>query len=160
MGNLKEEFEERKDALQDKIEDAIDNVQEGTKQVVSGTRRFLRRLLIYGLIGGVLFVIGFLLWSNWTFSEGVRAGYLIKLSRKGYVFKTYEGQLNLGGFRDSNQGNIVGNTWEFSVKKKDVYEELQKLEGKKVNLHYKEIVRAMPWQGDTNYFVYKVEQEE
>ncbi len=160
MASLKEEFEEKKESLKDKIEDAVDNVQEGVKQGVSRTKRFLRKLLIYGLVALVIGGIGFLVWSNWTYSEGVRAGYLIKLSRKGYVFKTYEGQLNLGGFRDSDQGNIVGNTWEFSVGDKEVFEKLQKLEGRKVNLHYKEIVRAMPWQGDTDYFVYKVEEEQ
>ena len=159
MSTLKDEFDEQKEKLQDKIDDALDDAQEAIQPVVKKTRRFFSRLLLWASIGLVLFAIGFLLVSNWTYSEGVRAGYLIKLSKKGYLFKTYEGQLNLGGFKDNEQGNIVGNTWEFSVTDKAIYERLQKLEGQRVNLHYKEIVRAMPWQGDTNYFVFMVEEE-
>jgi hypothetical protein len=101
-----------------------------------------------------------MLWCNWTYSDGTRTGYLIKISEKGYVFKTYEGQLNLGGFQDSDQGNIVGNTWNFSLKDDALYKRLGELEGKKVSLSYKEINKSMPWQGDTNYFVYDVKKKE
>ncbi len=96
----------------------------------------------------------YMLYANWTYSDGTRTGYLIKISEKGYIFKTYEGQLNLGGFQDSDQGNIVGNTWNFSLKDDALYKKLGELEGQKVTLSYKEINKAMPWQGDTNYFVY------
>lgn len=160
MGTKNDEFEAQKDGFRDKIEDRIDDVREDLQPIVKKTKSFFRRVLIWGGIGLVLAGIIFLLVSNWTYSEGVRAGYLIKLSKKGYVFKTYEGQLNLGGFKDNTEGNIIGNTWEFSVTDQEVYQELQKMEGQKVSLHYHEIIRAMPWQGDTNYFIYKVEKGE
>ena len=97
-------------------------------------------------------------WSNWTYSEGSRTGYLMKLSRKGYVFKTYEGQLNLGGFQETETGGLAGTIWNFSLRDEALVRQMEELEGQKVQLRYQEINQAMPWQGDTNYFVYAIEK--
>ena len=127
-------------------------VKEGAESIGRKIKRFFLMLLGILLIGGLIFV-----WvAGWTFSEGTRAGELIKVSRKGVVFKTYEGQLNLGGFQSDNAG-IVGNIWEFSTTKNNVYDRLQELEGKKIKLHYRQRYKLMPWQGKTDYFVHKVE---
>lgn len=99
------------------------------------------------------------IWAcSWTYSEGTRAGQLIKISNKGVIFKTNEGELNMGGLRvgSSNDG-LEGNLWQFSVLDKDVLEQLEASEGKRVKLSYKERYRSMPWQGDTNYFIVAVE---
>ena len=125
----------------------------GAKTVGRAIRRFFLILLAIAIIGAG----AYLWWANWTYSEGTRAGYLIKISKKGVVFKTYEGQLNLGGFQSDEQSGVIGNIWEFSVRKKEVYEQLQDLEGKQVKLHYKQKYKSMPWQGDTDYFIYKAE---
>ncbi|MEL6656440.1 MAG: 6-phosphogluconate dehydrogenase [Bacteroidota bacterium] len=127
-------------------------VKEGAESIGRKIKRFFLILLGVLLVGGLLFV-----WvAGWTFSEGTRAGELIKISKKGVVFKTYEGQLNLGGFQSDNAG-IVGNIWEFSTTKGDIYSRLQELEGKKIKLHYKQRYKPMPWQGKTDYFIHKVE---
>ncbi|MEL7248849.1 MAG: 6-phosphogluconate dehydrogenase [Bacteroidota bacterium] len=127
-------------------------VKEGAESIGRKIKRFFLILLGVVLVGGLLFV-----WvAGWTFSEGTRAGELIKISKKGVVFKTYEGQLNLGGFQSDNAG-IVGNIWEFSTTKGDIYSRLQELEGKKIKLHYKQRYKPMPWQGKTDYFIHKVE---
>ena len=127
-------------------------VKEGAESIGRKIKRFFLILLGVVLGGGRLFV-----WvAGWTFSEGTRAGELIKISKKGVVFKTYEGQLNLGGFQSDNAG-IVGNIWEFSTTKGDIYSRLQELEGKKIKLHYKQRYKPMPWQGKTDYFIHKVE---
>ncbi len=57
---------------------------------------------------------------------------------------------------ESNNG-LRGNLWEFSVLDTDVLNKLEDAEGKRVKLSYKERFKAMPWQGDTNYFVTDVE---
>ena len=62
--------------------------------------------------------------------------------------------MNLGGFQSDESSGVIGNIWEFSVTNDEVYKELQTLEGKQVKLHYREKYKAMPWQGDTNYFIY------
>ena len=127
-------------------------VEDGAKKVGSKIKRFFLILFLLAVVGGGLYF-----WvCNWTYSKGTRAGSLIKISYKGVVFKTYEGQLNLGGFQNNPNG-VTGNIWEFSVWKDEVYEELQDYEGKQVKLHYRQKYKAMPWQGDTDYFIYKVE---
>jgi len=128
--------------------------QEFAQKTWSGVKKFFLVILILAILGAG----GYYWVSSWTFSQGTRAGTLIKISKKGVVFKTYEGQLNLGGFQSDAASGVVGNIWEFSVLEGDVYKQLQQYEGKQVKLHYKERYNSFPWQGDTNYFIYKVEQ--
>ncbi len=128
-------------------------VKEGAAKVKKISKRVILLILLAGAIGGA----GYLWVCNWTYSEGARAGYLVKISRKGVIFKTYEGQLNLGGFQVPGQTPTLGSIWDFSVLKKDSYQSLQNFEGKHVKLYYKEKYKNMPWQGDTRYFVYRAE---
>ena len=112
-------------------------------------------VVVFVLIAGTA---GYFAVCNINYSDGSRAGYLIKISEKGYVFKTYEGQVNLGGIGDGEVNAIVANNiWDFSVMEDSVYHKMQELQGKHVNLYYKEKIKNFPWQGDTKYFVYKVE---
>jgi hypothetical protein len=106
----------------------------------------------------VLGIIGYLIFANWTFSEGSRSGSLVKMSKKGILFKTYEGQVNLGGFKSDDDSGISGNIWDFSVKEDHVFRKLEGLEGKKVKLMYREQFRVLFWEGDTKYFIYDVEE--
>jgi hypothetical protein len=134
------------DAAKSKVEEIGDSVSSFLQKLALG----LVAVLVLGLLG-------FLWVANWTYSDGTRAGYLTKISRKGVVFKTYEGELNLGGLRADGDEGVVGNTWSFSVKEDAVYTELQSHEGQKVTLHYKQQYKNLPWQGKTDYFVYKIE---
>jgi hypothetical protein len=114
-------------------------------------------VILLGLFGGA--------WIYFTgnYSDGFRAGTVMKLSRKGYIFKTYEGQLNLGMIlnQDPSHQVSVNNIWEFSVRSKDraVVDSLEKAmtTGQRVRLHYEEKYQALPWMGETRYFIYKVE---
>lgn len=128
-------------------------INSGAQQAWKKTKRAgLLALLAAILAGGVY------LWvCSWTYSDGSRAGYLVKVTRKGVVFKTYEGQLNLGGIQTTPQGGLSGNLWDFSMSNREVYESLSNLEGKQVKLLYKERYKVFFWQGDTPYFVYKVQ---
>ena len=170
MSSFKENFDEKKEELSKDIEEKKDSIKkeiEETKESISSTfdsgvkktKKFFRKLFVFSLLG--LIVAGglYLAWANWTYSEGTRTGYLMKLSKKGYVFKTYEGQLNLGGFQESDNTSILGNVWSFSLKEEGLVKELEKMEGKKVLLRYKEINKSMPWQGDTNYYIYAIEEK-
>lgn len=113
-----------------------------------------KRLLWILLVLGLLFAAGYYFYRTYTISEGTRTGILYKISKKGKIFKTYEGQLQLAGAVLMNKES----TFEFSALNDQVYSELQKFEGRNVLLHYKEKVNAFPWQGDSNYLVYKVEE--
>jgi hypothetical protein len=74
--------------------------------------------------------------------------------KKGVIFKTYEGQLQLAGAAIMNKES----TFEFSVLNEAIYDQIQALEGKNIRLHYEEKVDACPWQGDTDYIVTKAEE--
>ncbi len=94
-----------------------------------------------------------------VFSDGYRDGTLIKFSRKGYVFKTYEGELNQGGIVNSAPGTALANQiWTFSVKDDAVAEKLNLLGGKVVRLHYKQYIKNFVWEGETNYLVDSAEE--
>lgn len=108
----------------------------------------------------VLLVIGGIGYFNYgaVYSDGYRAGTLIKFSRKGFIMKTYEGEINQGGIINPTPGTaMVNQIWSFSVKNKEVAKKLEKMEGKVVRLHYKQYNKMLPWEGDTNYLVDGVE---
>ncbi|MFZ1525748.1 MAG: hypothetical protein WAT22_13085 [Saprospiraceae bacterium] len=124
---------------------------EETKQKA---KSFFKRLMWILLLALVVFSGVYFFYRTYSVSEGTRTGLLFKISKKGKVFKTYEGQLQLGGTAIMNKES----TFEFSVENAAIYEQIQNFEGKNVRLHYRELVDAFPWQGDTDYLVYKVEQ--
>ncbi|MGH2667043.1 6-phosphogluconate dehydrogenase [Flavobacterium sp.] len=88
-----------------------------------------------------------------TYSEGDRTGELIKFSSKGYVFKTFEGEIS--------QGISGAQIFRFSVLDSDtqVITDLKKYQGQYVKITYIERYRTFPWWGDTRYFVTHVQQE-
>ena len=87
-----------------------------------------------------------------TYSEGYRSGQLVKVSYKGLIFKTYEGQLS--------QGVSDGQVFRFSIEDNEerVIKLLQDFQGHTVRLKFKERYTTFPWWGDTKYFVVDVEK--
>ncbi|MBL7931218.1 MAG: 6-phosphogluconate dehydrogenase [Bacteroidia bacterium] len=88
-----------------------------------------------------------------TYSEGTRSGILTKVSKKGFLFKTYEGEIIIGGLNQGDGAILPARVFNFSVREKGVYDQLEKDQGKKVVLHYREVIKSFFWQGETNYFV-------
>jgi len=86
-----------------------------------------------------------------TYSEGVRAGELVKFSKKGVIFKTWEGEIS--------QGVSESQRFIFSVEddQSDVIENLKNYQGRMVKLSYLERYGKLFWLGDTEYFITKVE---
>ncbi len=116
-------------------------------------------LLIILLVG--LAVLAFLYFGK--YSEGTRAGIIMKVSKKGAIFKTWEGQMNLETFGAINKSsNLVNETFTFSVDKDhpELIKELDDaaLSGQRVNLHYYERYIKVPWRGDTKYFATGIER--
>ena len=61
------------------------------------------------------------------FSDGTRTGYVTKISHKGYIFKTYEGELNFGFFGGATGTNRpVDNVWILSVSDSYVADQVRK----------------------------------
>jgi hypothetical protein len=111
------------------------------------------------LLGFALLIVGILfLLSLWSYSDGERAGTVSKFSRRGYVFKTWEGVLNVGGF-SGETGSLTPQYFEFSVRDDSVAREINQAlkTGQRATLHYEEKLFKLPWNGDTKYYVTGVE---
>ena len=128
-------------------------MSEKLEQAKQSARKWFRRSIWIVLTGLLVFATGYYVYRTYTISEGSRTGTLFKISKKGVIFKTYEGQLHLAGSVMMSQQS----TWDFSAKDGQVYEQLQALEGKSVKCYYKQKVDAFPWQGDTDYIVVRVQ---
>lgn len=118
-------------------------------------RKWTFLIIFLVLLLGVLYYISF-----GSYSEGRRAGFVLKLSKKGYIFKTYEGELRVGGLYDG-EGVMNATEWAFSVSAKNK-EAIQKLEaaiasGQRASLTFEEKFFVLPWNGDTKFFITDVE---
>jgi hypothetical protein len=127
-------------------------------EFVAKAKKILKRSLVIIIIIGLL-VVSFFYFG--VYSKGERVGSLMKLSEKGVVFKTLEGQLNIEAFGAVRSQNFVSQTFEFSVenKQQEVIASLKQAmsEGRRVNIKYIERYWDVPWRGDTKYFVREVD---
>ena len=114
-----------------------------------------RKKLIVLVLAGLLLVPGLLFaaWSaitlSYSFSSGERAGYMQKISHKGWVCKTFEGELQM-----TNIPGAAPEKFTFTVRDPAVAKQLDLLSGEHVSLMYEEH-RGIPSScfGDTQYFV-------
>ncbi len=119
----------------------------------------MKKVLWVFAIAFVLFLAYNIYFIFGSYSEGDRTGTIIKLSKKGYVFKTWEGQLNLEFFPGSGKNSTTSNIWDFSVANQQVVELINQAmdESRRVKLHYDEKYYRLPWRGETKYMVTKAE---
>jgi hypothetical protein len=116
-----------------------------------------------GKLGLVLFslpVLAILLFAlyvwialRFNYSDGERAGYVQKFSRKGWVCKTWEGELAM-----ANLPGTMPQIFTFSVRDDAVAGQINKSLGQRVRLHYDQH-KGLPGScfGETEYFVTRVE---
>ncbi len=145
-----------KDELQNKAQEISRELADGTRSVVRTTVRIVKwALLLTVLVAGVA---GYYLYTA-NYSEGSRSGRLIKISKKGVLFKTWEGQLDVGGISGGGVTGEITSLWEFTVEgdESEVLEALDKNSGRKVKIYYEEKFYQFFWRGDTKYFVNRVE---
>ena len=119
------------------------------------------RRKVGGLAGAVVLAVVLLFaaycWIalNWAYSTGDRAGYLQKVSHKGWVCKTWEGELSMVSIPGSAPEKFF-----FSVRDEEVVADLQKAMGTRVTLSYEQH-KGLPSScfGETEYFVVGVRVE-
>jgi hypothetical protein len=104
-----------------------------------------------GLLVLVLLGVGGFAWGtlHWAYSDGERAGFVQKLSRKGWMCKTWEGEMAM-----VTMPGTVAEKFQFTVTDKAVAQKLNAVIGKRVALHYEQH-KWVPSScfGDTEYFV-------
>jgi hypothetical protein len=98
-------------------------------------------------LGGYILVV-----TSWSYSSGERAGWVQKLSSKGWLCKTWEGEMAMV--------SMPGTTTEkfhFTVWDEDIAEQINKVMGKRVSLHYEE-KKGIPTScfGETRYYITSV----
>ncbi len=133
--------------------------ENGWQNTKKSMLKWIKRILIIVFMATIS-IFSFYYWG--TYSEGIRSGMVVKISKKGWLFKTYEGQLNLQTFGANKSPNMVSESFEFSVDGKEqalikVLEEAS-LSGERVSLKYTERLGKFFWRGDTKYFVTEVER--
>jgi hypothetical protein len=107
------------------------------------------RLLLALVIAAALTALYFFVALSWSYSTGERAGWVQKLSKKGWVCKTWEGELALVSLPGSSVEKF-----NFTVRDDDVAKTIMADMGKRVSLHYEEKV-GLPTTcfGETRYYV-------
>jgi hypothetical protein len=113
----------------------------------------MRRFLLLGVpvIGGL---IALYLWAalSWNYSSGERAGWVQKFSRKGWICKTWEGELAMITMPGAAQEKFHFTVWDDEVAR-----QINEAMGKRVSLHYDEKV-GLPTScfGETRHWVNRV----
>ena len=144
---------EEEEITEDVSKNNSPKVENTFKNKISSGLRTAKKIVIRSIIlVSLVSVSGFIIFANINHSNGTRVGKVVKISKKGVVFKTWEGQLSFGDNKD---------LWDFSIPKSE--EEVRKNidlaneKDKRVRLSYKEKYITFPWRGDTKYQVFKVE---
>jgi hypothetical protein len=121
----------------------------------SGGKKKSRLILwITGILLVPVFIFILYAWIalNWSFSKGERAGYIQKLSKSGWICKTWEGEMAM-----VTMPGAIPDKFLFSVRDDKVAEQINKFAGKRVSLVYEQH-KGIPTScfGDTEYFIVDV----
>lgn len=115
-----------------------------------------RRWILIALAVVVVPILCFSIYAgaalNWAYSEGERAGVLQKFSHKGWVCKTWEGEIAM-----TTVPGVAPVIWSFTVREDSVAAAMSRAVGQRVVIHYAEH-RGVPTKcfGETPYFVDQV----
>jgi hypothetical protein len=108
------------------------------------------RAVIVSILGALLLAVGYILVVfNWTYSSGERAGWVQKFSKKGWLCKTWEGEMAM-----VSMPGATAEKFPFTVWDDNVAEQINKVMGKRVSLHYEEKV-GIPTScfGETRHYI-------
>jgi len=114
--------------------------------VRSMVMRWIGGLVVVALAGSVLYVW---LALTWSYASGERVGYVQKLSSKGWMCKTWEGELSMVSIPGTSPEKFF-----FTVRDDAVSEQINQSLGKRVSLHYEQH-KGVPTTcfGETEYFI-------
>ena len=114
--------------------------------------KFLKSLIILLVTAISLFGLYIYVALSWSYSTGERAGFLQKVSNKGWICKTWEGELSLVAIPGAAPEKFL-----FTVRDEAVAQKVNAAAGKRVTLNYEQH-KGLPSScfGDTEYFVIDV----
>ena len=118
--------------------------------------KVLKSLTILLVSAIALFSLYVYIALNWSYSSGERAGFLQKVSHKGWICKTWEGELSLVAMPGAAPEKFL-----FTVRDEAIAQKVSDAAGKRVTLNYEQH-KGLPSScfGDTDYFVVDVKEIE
>jgi len=124
--------------------DSSKKVRDGYQQ-----QRVIVVLAGFVVVVALLFAAYVAIALSWSYSTGERAGYLQKLSSKGWICKTWEGEQSLVSLPGATPEKFL-----FTVRSPEVVSQLNAAMGKRVTLNYEQH-KGLPTScfGETEYFV-------
>jgi len=117
----------------------------GNPKKRSGVKRFFRSIFILALLAGAFCIYWF--YYN-SYSNGERTGILIKITTKGNLFKTDEGEMWLSCRQMTNPEKFY-----FSVASDSISAVLTKMQDNCVQLSYTQYRASLFWRGDSKYII-------
>lgn len=114
----------------------------------------MKKVVFWTVLIFALLIAIFTWWKfSFTYSDGYRAGLLQKFSRKGTIFKTYEGEMILSSIESNTNQALASEKFYFSVVDETVAKKLENLQGENVVVHYLEKNGKLMWRGESPYLV-------
>ena len=114
---------------------------------------------IIGIVVAVILLIAFVVISLRYFyvvGDGMKAGTLNYVVKKGYLFKTFEGEMILDGFQSKGVNGMQSNEFLFSITDTALAMRLMLNAGRHVLVRYREYNGAVSWRGYSNFVVYSL----
>ena len=112
-------------------------------------------LILTALLGGAALLAAGYTWISLhlSYSEGERAGYLQKFSKRGWICKTWEGEMLL-----TSMPGAIPEKFQFTVRDDDVARQFMAATGKRILLSYSQH-KGVPTScfGETEYYAEKVQ---
>jgi hypothetical protein len=123
------------------------------QEIIMTTRRRIM-LILFCLLFALVSLAALYTWGalNWSYSDGDRAGFLQKFSKRGWICKTWEGELLL-----TSMPGAIPEKFQFTVRDNDIAKRLEQSLEKRVVLTYTQH-KGVPSScfGDSQYFVNKI----
>jgi hypothetical protein len=111
-------------------------------------------VVLLSVVGAIVALFAIYTWFSlsWSYSEGERAGFLQKFSKKGWICKTWEGEILL-----SSMPGAIPERFSFTVRDDQVAKDMMAATGKRVILTYAQH-KGVPSScfGETEHFIEKV----
>ena len=122
----------------------------------SNASKILKSLTVFMVGAMAFFSLYIYIALNWSYSSGERAGFLQKVSHKGWICKTWEGELSLVAMPGAAPEKFL-----FTVRDEAIAQKVSDAAGKRVTLNYEQH-KGLPSScfGDTDYFVVDVKEIE
>jgi len=125
-----------------------------TQKSGNGFLKGMKKIFLYLVLFIILFLSVFIYWNYYyTYSDGSRAGLLQKFSRKGNLFKTYEGEMILSSVQSNANVPLASEKFFFSVSNSQVANKISAMQGEFIVVHYREMKGTLPWRGESAYVV-------